>query len=754
MIDENGPATADEAVATDAPGDEFVVASEVSESEAELPVSGFAGMNLDADIQDALADMGYLAPMEVQTAVFQDVMEGRDIMVQSRTGSGKTAAFGIPIAQRLDPTSSGAQVLILAPTRELALQVSDELKRITRRRQLAVVPIYGGAPMKPQIDALTAGAQIIAGTPGRVLDHIRRKTLKTGGIKFLVLDECDEMLSMGFQEEIENILQTLPPREERQTMLFSATIPEAIERIARRHMRDPLKISLSHDGIGVREISHYYYMVSGLARTRDLLKVLKAEKPESAIIFCNTREDTATVAKYLARHGYDAEAISSDLTQKDRERVMKRTRDKNLQFMVATDIAARGIDISDLSHVINYQFPESPEVYVHRTGRTGRAGKAGVALSLVGPREIGAFYYLKLIYKIRPQERDLPSAEELLTMQEGEQYERVVQLVPEKPTAQYLSLARRLWQSVEGERVVGALLQRLLGSQEMGLGMAPAAPRPARVREPADVTEEMPRVATGPEGGEEPRRRARDEDRGPPRSRDRDRDRDRGPRARSEGGRGERGRDRDRGGRDRERGGRDRDRGGRERERGGRDRDAKRTVVAKGNELLSPARAAGAPAAAAPPSSSSSSSADAGREFWEAWADEKVSRTSSDNSIPVVPMVSEAPTEIQLDEAGVSGSPPDPVNDADSDGAEGSEGDDLTARLYVNIGKREEATADEIRELLCRDLGDDAARIGSIALRNTHAYVRVPEDLVDRVIEAARGKSYKERELVVERARR
>jgi ATP-dependent RNA helicase DeaD len=579
MIDENGPTPASEAAEADVAGDDDLVSDLISERgdavlESDLlPPSGFAGMNLDPDIQEALADMGYLAPMEVQTAVFQDVMEGRDIMVQSRTGSGKTAAFGIPIAQKLDPQISGAQVLCLAPTRELALQVAEELKRITRKRSLAVVPIYGGAPMKPQIDALTAGAQIIAGTPGRVLDHIRRKTLKTGGIRFLVLDECDEMLSMGFQEEIENILQTLPPREERQTMLFSATIPEAIERIGRRHMRDPHKISLSHDGIGVREISHYYYMVSGLARTRDLLKVLKAEKPESAIIFCNTREDTATVAKYLARHGYDAEAISSDLTQKDRERVMKRTRDKNLQFMVATDIAARGIDISDLSHVINYQFPESPEVYVHRTGRTGRAGKAGVALSLVGPREIGAFYYLKLIYKIRPQERDLPSAEELLTMQEGEQYERVVQLVTEKPTAQYLSLARRLWQSVEGERVVGALLQRLLGSQEMGLGVAPAPaqPRPARVREPEVETGEGVAAEGGgeprAESTEEPRRR---EERG---GRDRDRgrggDRDRG-RVRSEG-RG--GRERERGGRERERGGRERDRGERGgRERGGRER--------------------------------------------------------------------------------------------------------------------------------------------------------------------------------------
>jgi hypothetical protein len=339
----------------------------------------------------------------------------------------------------------------------------------------------------------------------------------------------------------------------------------------------------------------------------------------------------------------------------------------------------------------------------------------------------------------------------MLTMQEGEQYERVVQLVQEKPTAQYLSLARRLWQSVEGERVVGALLQRLLGSQELGVGMAtaPAQPRPARVREPEEIAagEAVPAEGSGGasvESSEEPRRR---EERGG-RDRGRGGDRDRG-RTRSEG-RGGRERGGERGG-DRGRG-RDRDRGGERGRERGRDPDAKRTVVAKGNELLSPARPARSSAASSTPSApTATSSADSGREFWEAWADEKVSRTSSDNAIPVV---SEQPTEIEIDAGYAPGAPPDPVDEARNDDMESSEGGDMSARLYVNIGKREEATADEIREILCRDLGDDAARVGSIAIRNTHCYVRVPEDLVDRVIEAARGKSYKERELVVERARR
>ena len=387
----------------------------------------FEAMNLDPAVKQALDEMGYEVPMEVQTVIYARVIEGKDLMVQSRTGSGKTAAFGIPIAQLLPAGALGVRTLILAPTRELALQSATELTKICAYKNLKVVPVYGGAPMGKQIEALKAGAQIVSGTPGRVLDHIRRGTLKTDGIRILVLDECDEMLSMGFQEEIEKIIGELP--KERQTLLFSATIPEEIERIGKRHMRAYEKVILSGDYISVEEIDHEYYLVSGLGRTRDLLRVLEYEQPDSAIVFCNTRDDTTMVAQFLNRHGYDAEAISSDLTQADRERVMQRSKEKNLRFLVATDIAARGIDISDLSHVINYTFPESPEVYVHRTGRTGRAGKSGKAVSLVGPRELGSFYYLKLLYKIKPEERELPSESELRTRREAERYAEVAREV-------------------------------------------------------------------------------------------------------------------------------------------------------------------------------------------------------------------------------------------------------------------------------------------------------------------------------------
>src|ERR1700744_1636545 len=342
-------------------------------------------LDVKPELIRTLLEMGFALPMPVQRAVFSRMMAGKDVLVQSRTGSGKTAAFGIPFAQGLiDGENKVVQALCLAPTRELALQVGKECEKIAADK-LHVIPVYGGAPMGKQIEQLKAGAQVVAGTPGRVLDHLRRGTLNLDGLKILVLDEADEMLSMGFLEEITEIIKRCPT--DRQTVLFSATIPDDIERIGSRYMRNPEKIALSTGNVGVQSITHTYYMVSGMGRAKDLVRVLDQEKPESAIIFCNTREDTSLVAEFLRKSGMDAEAISSDLTQKDRERVMGRMKDKNLHYLVATDIAARGIDISDLSHVINYIFPESAEVYVHRTGRTGRAGKEGVAWPLISLRE-------------------------------------------------------------------------------------------------------------------------------------------------------------------------------------------------------------------------------------------------------------------------------------------------------------------------------------------------------------------------------
>ncbi len=356
----------------------------------------FEDMGLDDKVLRALEDMGFTEPMDVQVACYPLMMKRRDITVQSRTGSGKTVAFAIPFAQGLvRGGGAGAQALVLEPTRELALQVAEECDKVLSHRSVRAVAVYGGASIGPQIDALRKGAQVVVGTPGRVMDHIERRTLVTSGIEILVLDEADEMLSMGFIEDIRAIIEKLPAR--RQTLLFSATITDDVKRLSARYMNDPEHLSLSSDFMGVQEISHHSYQISGMTRVSDLIEVLEIEKPESAIIFCNTRRETAMVATHLRKVGMDAQAISSDLNQSQREQVMDRMRAQSLRYLVATDIAARGIDISDLSHVINYNFPTSPEVYVHRTGRTGRAGKSGRAISLVGPQDVSHFYQLKIM---------------------------------------------------------------------------------------------------------------------------------------------------------------------------------------------------------------------------------------------------------------------------------------------------------------------------------------------------------------------
>ncbi len=489
------------------------------------PLPTFDDMALSPEVKRALGEMGFVVPMLVQRETFAPLMAGRDLIVQSRTGSGKTAAFGIPFAEGLiHPDDNRVQALVLVPTRELALQVATECRRIAVYRQLQVTAIYGGAPIGKQLSELEAGAQIIAGTPGRVLDHLGRKTLRLGALRVLVLDEADEMLSMGFLEEITEIIKHCPPTEKRQTILFSATIPTDIERIGSRHMRTPEKLELSADHISVEDIKHAYYMVAGMGRTRDLVRLLESERPESAIIFCNTREETGRVAEFLRKSGYDAEAISSDLNQRDRERVMARTKAKNLQFLVATDIAARGIDISDLSHVINYTFPESAEVYVHRTGRTGRAGKSGIAISLVSPRELGSFYMLKLTYKIKPEERFLPSEEEFKRMRSERQLSDLRNLVGAKDVPpEWHDLAKRVMTETDGERIVAALIAERLArarpessAQALPVAFASEPPSPPLSRPPRSQSASTDGEGRRPRGRRSRTGRGRSERNGAP----------------------------------------------------------------------------------------------------------------------------------------------------------------------------------------------------------------------------------------------
>jgi ATP-dependent RNA helicase DeaD len=355
----------------------------------------------------------------------------------------------------------GLPYACVAPTRELALQVSREIDAIGKGSGVMSAAVYGGASFTKQVDDVSAGAQIVVGTPGRVLDHMRRGTIGFEKLRILVLDEADEMLSMGFEKELSEIMGGVPTA--RQTLLFSATIPEDIQRLAGRYMKGASIVSVSGDEIAAAAISHYVFLISGSDRLGTLARVLKQESPESAIIFCNTKDETQAVARYLTDAGYNADWINSDLSQAERERVMAATRGGNLRFLVATDVAARGIDISHLSHVINFSFPESLEIYIHRTGRTGRQGRTGAAISLITPHDIGNLYFLRLTYKIFPIEKTLPDRDTETRALELERLARLRAELGGVVSSDFRALARRLLTAVDAERLIAGLLARQFG---------------------------------------------------------------------------------------------------------------------------------------------------------------------------------------------------------------------------------------------------------------------------------------------------
>lgn len=668
------------------------------------PKTTFADLGLSPAVLKAVTDMGFVEPMDVQRATIPMARKGHDILVQSRTGSGKTAAFAIPFADWIaDPKEGYPQAIVLLPTRELALQVAAETARICANTGLSVVPVYGGSPMGRQIEQLRAGAQVICGTPGRILDHIRRGTLQLDRIKCAVLDECDEMLSMGFQEDIENILSETPPT--RQTLLFSATIPEGIQRLSRRFMRNPEKLKLSADFVGVHEIRHTYYSIPGGQREAELLRVLAFEEPDRAVIFCNTRDETGRVAEFLRKQGMVAEPISSDLSQSEREQVMQRMRAGNIRFLVATDVAARGIDIENLPCVINYTFPESPEIYIHRTGRTGRAGRNGHAISLIGPTEVGSFYYLKLLYKIKPEERTLPSEAEVRSHREGERLTQLRAILPGEPGPEWHSLARRLMVAIDAERLIGSLLSAALS------GKKTEAPKPALALTvtaaaiPASVPVAGPPVREAPAHDSAP---ARDQDRP-----ERGGHGDRRPRF------GERERP------SRERGRRERD--GRGPERTDRpDRSASTPAV---RSEPSPAARPALTSSAGKPARS-----DDGREFWEVWSEE-VGRTP-DATPENKPETRHEPVSLPTTMA---------VEPATGQIASGQ------IRLYVNLGRKDGATAELVAEILSS--GGAVVPVGDVELMNTHCYVNVAKETAETLCSGVQGRSHNGRAVVCEPAR-
>jgi len=385
---------------------------EASAVEPERALPQVTMADLPEPLRQAVTRAGWSELMPVQARSIPYLLAQRDLLVQSRTGSGKTAAFLLPILDRIDPKRAACQALVLAPTRELARQVAEEAKMLSGEAGMRTAVVYGGVAYGPQIQAFRRGAHLVVGTPGRILDHLLKRNLSLDHMQMLVFDEADRMLSMGFYPDMKAVQRYLPSRRIH-TCMFSATFPAHVMRLAGEFLREPEFLSLSRDHVHVTDVDHVFYTVPRMDKDRSLVRIIEVENPPSALIFCNTRARVHYVTAVLQRFGYDADELSSDLSQKAREKIMARVRQGALRFLVATDVAARGIDLPDLSHVIIYEPPDDAELYIHRAGRTGRAGGSGVAISLVDVIEQMALVRIVKRYGIEMQEWPLPSDEDV-----------------------------------------------------------------------------------------------------------------------------------------------------------------------------------------------------------------------------------------------------------------------------------------------------------------------------------------------------
>jgi len=423
----------------------------------ETKTNFFGELELSRQVFQAVSDMGFEEPSPIQAKVMPMILEGTDVIGQAQTGTGKTAAFGIPIVEMINARFTQVQAIILAPTRELAIQVSEELAKIGRHKHLKTVPIYGGQPIDRQIRALRYGAHIAIGTPGRVLDHLNRGTLKLQNIKYVVLDEADEMLDMGFIEDIENILSQTP--EERQTMLFSATMPLEIRKLANRFMKDPITVSVSRDELTVPQIDQVFYETRDKNKVDALCRIIDMEDIRQAIIFCRTKRGVDELVAGLESRGYFASGLHGDLSQTQRDRVMKRFREGKAELLVATDVAARGLDIENVTHVINYDIPQDPESYVHRIGRTGRAGKKGQAVTLIVPREYRQLRLIENLIKTHIRREELPTQADLAERQLETVRGHITKLIGEGHLSTYRNLVTELMEEHDSVEVAAAALK-------------------------------------------------------------------------------------------------------------------------------------------------------------------------------------------------------------------------------------------------------------------------------------------------------
>ena len=373
----------------------------------------FKELGLKQELLDAVEKLGFTEPTKVQELAIPAILSSqRDLVALAQTGTGKTGAFGLPALNQIDENSDDVQVLVLSPTRELAIQIARDMKDYAKyQKGVKTVAVYGGANISTQIKALNNGCQVVIGTPGRMLDLINRRRLDVSNVRTLILDEADEMLNMGFQDDLDAILKDTP--KEKQTLLFSATMPKGISKIAKKYMNNPEEIEVGERNAGAKNVEHHYYMVHAKNRFEALRRITDMNPDVYGIIFCRTRRETAEIASKLNKDGYDVDLLNGDLSQAQRDDVMARFRSKDLQLLVATDVAARGLDVNELTHIINYNLPDDLEVYIHRSGRTGRAGNSGISISIVHTRETGRIRALERMSGKDFIKKEVPSGEEI-----------------------------------------------------------------------------------------------------------------------------------------------------------------------------------------------------------------------------------------------------------------------------------------------------------------------------------------------------
>jgi ATP-dependent RNA helicase DeaD len=447
----------------------------------------FTELDLSSELLEAISRLGFVSPTPVQAAVVPEILNGhRDLVALAQTGTGKTAAFGLPLLQLLEPSRKVPQALVLCPTRELCMQITRDLQSFAvNLRAVRVLAVYGGADIKPQLTALARGVDIVVATPGRMVDLLRRKRADFSRVRTVVLDEADEMLNMGFEEDLEAILSQVP--KEAQKLLFSATMPGQVAAIARKYMTDPKEVTVGTRNAGAENVRHEYAVVHAKDRYNALKRLADFYPGMYGIVFCRTRVETQDVADRLTRDGYNAEPLHGDLTQQQRDRVMKKFRGRGLHMLVATDVAARGLDVNDLTHVINYNLPDELGSYTHRSGRTGRAGKSGVSISLIHMREHFKIKHIEKQIGCRFVQRSVPTGADICEIRLVELMKRLSRTAPVQGLIDDLlpTLSRQL-EGVSREellrRFASLELQRLLEyySKERDLNVEPVAPPSAR----------------------------------------------------------------------------------------------------------------------------------------------------------------------------------------------------------------------------------------------------------------------------------